>query len=138
MTIAAAGKKAKEEETPEKDPAAASSGDAPPKPLLAICGPKFAEKTGNAYAAAMNRIANNSYCSTPAGPPPPKHHAVPLSVPPTAPPTMPPPTMPPPTISKAAAKAAVTHALFTNICMYVCIDNIFRQNNINILVPECQ
>ena len=110
------------EETP-----ASSSTDVPqkapalPKPLLAICGPS--ESTCKAYAAAMNRLANQSYCSTPPGPPPPMAK---------------PPTMPPTTISKAAAKAAVTPALFTNICMYACIDNIFRQNNINISMPERQ
>ena len=116
------------EETP-----ASSSTDMPqkapalPKPLLAICGPKYAEKTGNAYAAARNRLANQSYCSTPAMPPaplvlPPPGNAVPPTKPPGAPPMAKPPTMPPTTISKAAAKAAVTPALVTNICMHACIE----------------
>ena len=100
---------------------ASSSTDVPqkapalPKPLLAICGPS--ETTCKAYAAAMHRLANQSYCSTPPGPPPP------MAKPPTMPPPMAkPPTMPPTTISKAAAKAAVTPALVTNICMHVCIE----------------
>ena len=114
------------EETP-----ASSSTDVPPKApvlpkaLLAICGPS--EATCKAYAAAMHRLTNQSYCSTPAVPPaplvgPPPGNAVPPTKPPGAPPMAKPPTMPPTTISKAAAKAAVTPALVTNICMHACIE----------------
>ena len=121
------------EETP-----ASSSTDVPPKApvlpkaLLAICGPS--EATCKAYAAAMHRLTNQSYCSTPAVPPaplvwPPPRNAVPptkppgappIAKPPTMPPTMPPTTIPPP--SKAVWKAAVTPALVTNICMHACIE----------------
>ena len=150
--------KVKEPPPEPKGSGASSSSDQPPKnsepplqalknsepplpkqPLLAIEGPKFPERVGKQYAAALARLAGGtrlqdgtvqtSYCST-----------VPPSVPPMAkPPSMPPmakpPTTPPTDMPKAPSKAAVTPALFTNVCMYASVENDLRQYNRNILEP---
>ena len=139
--------KVKEPLPEPKGSGASSSSDQPPKnsepplpkqPLLAIEGPKY-PKTGKAYAAALARLSGGtrlqdgtvqtSYCST-----------VPPSVPPMAkspstPPMAKTPTTPPTDMQKAPSKAAVTPALFTNVCMYASVENDLRQYNRNILEP---
>ena len=150
--------KVKEPPPEPKGSGASSSSDQPPKnsepplqalknsepplpkqPLLAIEGPKFPDKAGKAYAAALARLSGGtrlqdgtvqtSYCST-----------VPPSVPPMAkspstPPMAKTPTTPPTDMQKAPSKAAVTPALFTNVCMYASVENDLRQYNRNILEP---
>ena len=124
---------------PPLQPPKNSEPPLPKQPLLAIEGPKFPEKVGKQYAAALARLSGGtrlqdgtvqtSYCST-----------VPPSVPPMAkspstPPMAKTPTTPPTDMQKAPSKAAVTPALFTNVCMYASVENDLRQYNRNILEP---